>query len=97
MENNFPVLSGVGKGVYSLCLLIASSIMGQMLKSLLQHLGILLSSDFLVANQISSSQNKNTLLEYSTQIKIAEVILETKNIMHNTQRYYSHQLSLSFK
>jgi hypothetical protein len=62
-----------------------------------RHLGILLSSDFLIANQISNSQNKNTLLEYSTQIKIAEAILETKNLMHNTQRYSSHQLSLSFK
>jgi hypothetical protein len=56
-----------------------------MFKSLLWHLGILLSSDFLTINQVSSSQNKNTLLEYSTQINIVEVILETKNLMHNTQ------------
>jgi hypothetical protein len=68
-----------------------------LLKSLLRHLGILLSSDFLVENQVSSSQNKNTLLEYSTQIKIAEVILETKNLMHNTQTYFSHKIRLSFK
>jgi hypothetical protein len=36
-------------------------------KILLHHLGILLSSDFLTTNQISSSQNKNTQLKYSTQ------------------------------
>jgi hypothetical protein len=55
---------------------------------LLQHLGILLSSDFLTANQISSSQNKNTLLEYSTQIKIVEEKLETKSCTHKHQYFW---------
>jgi hypothetical protein len=59
-----------------------------MLKSLLWHLGILLSSDFLTTNQVRISENKNTLLEYSSQVKIAEEILETKSRTHKHQYFW---------
>jgi hypothetical protein len=47
----------------------------------------LLSSDFLTANQIISSQNKNTLLEYSNQINLEKEKLETKSCTHKHQYF----------
>ena len=54
----------------------------------LRHLGTLLSSDFLTTNQISSSQNNIHLMEYSNQIKIVEVILETKSCINKHQYFW---------
>jgi hypothetical protein len=45
---------------------------------LLQHLDIFLSSDFLTSYHITSTQNKTTLMKYSTQINLAEEEKEAK-------------------